>query len=180
MESDKQSLFNINPSHYSFWKYLLCFWVGEVALITIEYFIVGNDIHNILDVSKYNLLIWWLGFLVANLVVAMIVIFIPTWHELRFLKTALLALSCCLSVILLFAILYFFKISNEVVIFLLFPLSDLSLILSILGLVWAKEYDKKGKPFNPKLDNAIKISVIGLGLSLLSMYPQFIFLSSAY
>lgn len=185
MESDEQLLMNSNSGRFLAWKHLWRIVLGGLALLSLEgYFYIRADIIRYLvnPASFFRIL---LGFVFVNLIVTLFIIFISPWREPKSLKTAILALDSCSLPFLPLVIVIFSLIDqtlvtdNVISIMLIFipSLTVLSLILSIIGLTWALDADRKGNLLNPRAGEAVKLSMMALVASIVIMVPQFCFVA---
>jgi hypothetical protein len=189
MESDKQSLSKSDTGPYSVLKYLFrIVFVGLVLLSLEVYFFIRADIIRYAETIYF--FIWCLvGFLFVNMLVAMFVVWLPSWHEPKSLKIATLGLGSCLLAFLLFILTLTTILTDESLfphnihlhipyklfsfdpVVLQIPLLFLSLLLSVIGLVWGNADTQKRNLFDPIAGEVIKLSGIALVASFILMVP---------
>jgi hypothetical protein len=195
MESNEQSITNSDPRHYPVWKYIWNIIAGGLLLLLFEYLFLEYFYYiprtmeywdwQLTDFSFINI-----GFIVVNILVAVSIIFIPAWSETKSLKTVTLALgSCFLSILLLPLPIYIstkfnrqppgnYPINDVYAVIvpeiaqLILILSCLSLILSVIGLVWIKIDYRKGNLLDPKAGDAKRLSQLALVASVLNIISQ--------
>jgi hypothetical protein len=174
---------NSNSGRFLAWKYLWRIVLGGLAFLSLEgYFFIRVDFIRYL-VNPASFFQFLLGLVFINLIVAWFIIFISPWREPKSLKAAILALDSCSLPFLPLAIIIYSLIDptsisdNVISIMLIFipSLTVLSLILSIIGLAWGLDADRKGNLLNPRAGEAVKLSRIALVASVVIMIPQFCF-----
>jgi len=187
MESEKQAETKASPRRYPIWKYLWRIVLGELVLLSLEYFFIKPPTS---ESWPNNTIYICLGFLFINLLVALIIVFIPAWEGPKSLKIVTLALGSCLLPLLpwVLQIYYFLNLKYPAInfygpgdihiirvgnlIWLLIILSILPLVLSIIGLIWVNEENRRGNLLNPKAGEATSLCQIALAVSLIIIISQ--------